>query len=78
VLETLTGSRPVVFEPLRPVDTGAYGGPATGYGAAGGYGFRYLPYQAFAVVSHPKGEGIPLVAGYYIPSSGYNWASRGE
>jgi len=78
VLETLTGSRPVVFEPLLPADTGAYSEPATGYGAAGGYGSRHLPYQAFVAVRRPKGEGIPWVAGYHIPSSGYSRTSRGE
>ncbi|MCS3401428.1 hypothetical protein C7434_3738 [Pantoea sp. PNA 14-12] len=78
VLETLIGSRPDVFEPLRPEDTGAYGGPAIGYGAAGGYGSRFLPYQAFVVVRRPKGEGIPWVAGYHISSSGYSKASRGQ
>ncbi|NRH24652.1 hypothetical protein GC090_20005 (plasmid) [Pantoea sp. JZ29] len=78
VLETLTGSRPDVFEPLHLADTGAYGAPAIGYGATGGYGSRYLPYQAFVVVRRPKGEGIPWVAGYHIPSSGYSIASRGE
>ncbi|WHQ73407.1 hypothetical protein [Pantoea sp. Lij88] len=78
IIEALTGITPVVFEPLRPADTGAYGGPSTGYGSAGGYGSLYLPYQAFVMVSRPKGEGIPWVAGYHIPSSGYSRASRGE
>lgn len=78
ILEMLTGNKPVVFEPSRPADTGAYGGPAIGYGAAGGYGSRCLPYQAFVSVSRPRGQGIPWVAGYGISTAGYSEPSRAQ
>lgn len=78
IIEMLTGNTPVVFEPSRPADTGAYGGPAIGYGAAGGYGSHCLPYQAFVVVSRPRGQGIPQVAGYGISTAGYGSASRAQ
>lgn len=77
VLTDLTGRAPVVFEPMRPADTGAYGF-AYGYGVAGGYGSMLLPYQAFVTALRPTGTGIPLVAGYGSPSGGYGAASRAE
>lgn len=78
ILEELTASKPFIFEPSRPQDTGAYGGPIIGYGEAGGYGSLRLPYQAFVVVRRPRGEGIPWVAGYQTPVAGYGKPSRGE
>jgi len=47
----LTGLAPTIIEPLRPADTGGYGIPAMGYGMAGRYGSRAIPYQAF-VIAH--------------------------
>lgn len=64
VLTDLTGRAPVIFEPQRPLDTGAYGAPNCGYGAAGGYGSLLLPYQAFVKAYRPLGSGIPKVGGY--------------
>lgn len=78
ILQELTGNTPRVFEPQRPMDTGSYGWPALGYGMAGGYGSLLLPYQAFVVVFRPKGTGIPLIAGYATPPSGYSVPSQGE
>lgn len=78
ILEMLTGNKPVVFEPTRPADTGAYGGPTIGYGAAGGYGSRYLPYQAFVIVNRPHGQGIPWVGGYGTSTAGYSNPSRAQ
>ncbi|MBZ6386810.1 hypothetical protein [Pantoea piersonii] len=78
ILQELTGNTPRVFEPQRPMDTGSYGGPALGYGMAGGYGSLLLPYQAFVVAFRPKGTGIPLIAGYATPPSGYSVPSQGE
>jgi hypothetical protein len=76
VLESLTGRTPDVFEPRRVLDTGAYGAPLTGYGAAGGYGSILLPYQAFVTAYRPLGTGIPLISGYNIPAGGYGVPSR--
>jgi hypothetical protein len=78
ILEDLTGKSPDIFEPSRPQDTGAYGGPTLGYGLAGGYGSTLIPYQAFVTAYRPDGSGIPNVAGYNAPSAGYSNASRGE
>ena len=78
LLEELTGSPPKIFEPQCPQDTGAYGEPYTGYGIAGGYGSCVLPYQGFITVNRPKKSGIPWVAGYRTPSSGYHCPSRGQ
>lgn len=78
VLQDLTGRTPMVFEPQRPADTGAYSAPNSGYGMAGGYGSLLLPCQAFVTAYRPTGTGIPLVAGYGISTGGYGVASRAE
>ena len=63
-MQQLTGKTPVIFEPLRPADTGSYGGPALAYGAAGGYGSMLLPYQAFVTAYRPSGGGVAVVGPY--------------
>lgn len=63
-LRSLTGTEPVIFEPSRATDTGAYNGPALGYGAAGAWGSLSLPFQAFVTVRRPAPPGIATVAGY--------------
>lgn len=78
VLQDLTGAKPVIFEPTRPQDTEAYGGPTLGYGVAGGYGSLVMPYQALVTAYRPVGVGVPYVAGYRSTPSGYSMPSRGE
>ncbi|MDI9222507.1 hypothetical protein QMZ30_16490 [Pantoea sp. EA-12] len=78
VLIEMTGNTPVLFEPQRPEDTVSYGGPALGYGKAGGYGSLLIPYQAFVVAYRPRGSGLPCIAGYHTSPSGYGTPSRGE
>ncbi|MCH9267725.1 hypothetical protein [Pantoea ananatis] len=78
ILKELTGNTPKIFEPQRPLDTGSYGGPLTGYGVAGGYGSVMIPYQAFVIAYRPKGAGIPYIAGYRTTPTGYSIASRGQ
>lgn len=78
VLQDLTGRTPAIFEPQRPADTGSYGGPLIGYGAAGGYGSLLLPCQAFVTAYRPSSSGIPLVAGYGVPTGAYSQPSRAE
>lgn len=78
ILEDLTGRTPIIFEPQRPMDTGSYGSPNIGYGAAGGYGSLLIPYQAFVIAYRPTGGGLPYIAGYSSTPSGYSIASRGE
>lgn len=77
-LVNLTGRQPIIFEPARPADTGAYSISTSGYGVAGGYGSLMLPAQFFIKAFRPAGSGIPFVAGYGSPSAGYSVASRGE
>ncbi|MGI4776967.1 MAG: hypothetical protein ACRYGA_02420 [Janthinobacterium lividum] len=64
VLTELTGRAPIVIEPQRPADCGAYGVPTTGYGVAGCYGSLQLPSQAFLIAYRPASAGIPRIAGY--------------
>lgn len=78
VLTQLTGTAPTIFEPLRPADTGVYGGPLLGYSIAGGYGSMSLPFQAFVTVNFLPGIGTPQVAGYRIQTGGYSTPSRLE
>lgn len=77
VLTQLTGRAPLIFEPMRPADTGAYGIGA-GYGAGGAYGSMLLPMQAFVTAFRPHGTGVPSVAGYGSPSAGYSLGSQAE
>lgn len=78
VLTALTGRAPMIFEPLRPLDTGAYGAPNIGYGLAGGYGSQLIPFQAFVKAYRPASTGIPYVAGYGVSSAGYSVGSRAD
>ena len=70
VLQDLTGRAPVIFEPARAADTGAYGF-ATGYGMAGAWGSLNLPYQCFVTAFRPHGNGIAQVSGWGAPAGGY-------
>jgi hypothetical protein len=67
-LTDLTGRAPAIFEPNRPLDTGAWGiGTTLGYGLAGGYGSLALPDQAFVTAFRPLGiTGLPAVAPYGV------------
>ena len=77
-LVLLTGRAPLIFEPARPLDTGAYGSSICGYGVAGGYGSLAHNAQAFIVAYRPSSSGIPFVAGYGSPPGGYGTPSRAE
>lgn len=78
ILTQLTGRAPIIFEPRRPADTGAYGGPGLGYGVAGGYGSLSLAYQSFVNAFRPAGQGVPNVAGYGVPTGAYSTAAQAE
>jgi hypothetical protein len=78
ILTDLTGRVPIVVEPQRPADTGAYGAPNSGYGLAGGYGSVLLPAQLFVTAFRPSGSGIPHVAGYGVSTGGYGVPSQAE
>lgn len=68
-LTNMTGRTPIVFEPARPADTGAWG-QALGYNVGGGWGSLMLPFQLFVTAFRAEGSGVPLVAGW-----GHNFAS---
>jgi hypothetical protein len=53
VLTKITGRAPVVFEPARAADTGAYNNGTLAYGVAGGYGSLKYPYQSFVTAYRP-------------------------
>lgn len=77
VLTDLTGRAPIIYEPMRPLDTKAYGF-ACGYGVAGAYGSMLMPYQALITAFRPVGTGIPYVAGYGTSPAGYSQPSRAD
>ena len=64
VLADLTGRPPLIFEPARAVDTGAWSTASMGYGVAGAWGSLNLPYQCFVTAYRPIGSGIATVGGY--------------
>lgn len=70
VLTDLTGRVPVIFEPNRPADTGAWNGPL-GYGLSGGWGSLTLPFQFFVTAYRAQGSGVANVAGYATGQGGY-------
>jgi len=69
-LTDLTGRVPIIFEPARPADTGAWG-TALAYNTQGGWGTLSLPFQAFVTAFRPAGSGIATVAGWGTPPGGY-------
>ena len=79
VLTQLTGRAPVVFNPQRTSDTGAYNGPGLAYNTAGGYGSMQYPYQSFVTAYRPKNNtGQSGLAGYGTPNGAYNGPSSLE
>ena len=64
VLQDLTGRSPVIFEPARIADTGAYARGDLAYGVAGAWGSLDLPFQVLVTVRRPQASGIASVAGY--------------
>jgi hypothetical protein len=68
LLTALVGAPPTIFEPWRPLDTGAYGVAAvTGYGVAGGYGRGFPPPGTAGAAGYGVGRG-----GYGVPTSLYS------
>lgn len=79
-LESLTGTPPIIFEPMNCMDTGSYGvltttsdiaGTGMAYGQAGGWGSLQLPLQFFVTVTCPPTPGIGSLAGYGTCAGGY-------
>jgi hypothetical protein len=77
VLTQLTGHAPAIFETARPADTGAYDVGGVAYDLAGGWG-DILVAQAFVTAYRPLGAGIPLIAGYDVPTGAYDTGSQAE
>lgn len=78
VVETLTGNMPVIIEPGRMIDTGAFDQPFWAYDAAGSWAEPSLAYQAFVQVLLPAVSGIPYVGGWDIAVGAYDTASAIE
>jgi len=71
-LENLTGRTPLIFEPLNATDTGGYNSNTLGYGVAGGYGSRNLPFQFFVTAYRPNATPVSNAGGYNDGPGGYN------
>ena len=74
-LTVLTGAEPIICEPRRATDVGAYG---TGlyYGSQGRYGSSLMPYQALVVAFRPLQAGVPFRSGYGDPQGAYGRAAQ--
>jgi hypothetical protein len=71
-ITNLTNRPPLVFEPARIEDTGAYGvAPTLAYNNSGGWGCRALPFQCFVHVYRPLGAGVAYCAGFGNGAGGY-------
>lgn len=72
VLTDLTGRAPVVFEPARITDTGAWGAPgvcnAFAYDTVGGWGDLLIPFQVFVTAYRASEPGIAIVGGWGGPA----------
>jgi hypothetical protein len=66
----LTGQQPIIFEPLRPADTGAWG-VASGWGLAGGWGSLQMPFQFLVTAFRTSGGGVAMVGGWGVPVAGW-------
>jgi len=73
-LQNLTGRTPIIFEPLNAADTGGYNSNTLGYGAAGGYGTKNLPFQFFVTAYRPNATPVSNAGGYNEGPGGYNTA----
>jgi len=73
-LQNLTGRTPIIFEPLNASDTGGYNSNTLGYGVAGGYGSKNLPFQFFVTAYRPNATPISNAGGYNEGPGGYNAA----
>jgi len=73
-LTNLTGRAPQIFEPLNAADTGGYGAGTLGYGVAGGYGCKLLPYQFFVTGYRPNATPVSNAGAYNDGPGGYGAA----
>lgn len=82
VIQQLVGTTPLVIEPNRASDTGAYGNAtnlAYSVPGAGVWGSNSMPYECFVTVFVPQGSiGVPFIAGYTDPEGAYATGSQIE
>jgi hypothetical protein len=70
LIQDMTGTAPIIFEPTNPGDTGCFGrlesteSGVAGYGLAGAWGTLDLPFQVFVTVFRPIPGGIAMVNGW--------------
>jgi len=64
-----------VFEPAQPRDTGVYGGPGLGWGAAGGWGSLAMPLECLVVVQRSATPDAAVQAALVeaLPAGGVAW-----
>jgi hypothetical protein len=77
LLEEITGQTPIIFEPWRPADTGAYGAPLSlGYAGVARAGSIAVPYACMIQAFRPQSQGAlagsafanaPTWSGYHQP-----------
>ena len=72
LLTDLTGKAPIVTEPWRPLDCGAWDAGICGWDVAGRWGDTNLPYQAFIIAYRPSGQGVPYLTGWDVSYGGYD------
>lgn len=66
LLLDLTGQAPIIFEPSRPFDTGAFRAPGSrGFFRQGRYGSLAVPYTCFITAYRPLAEGGLAGAGFF-------------
>ena len=82
-LVNLTGRTPLIFEPARPLDSGTWNSPGTGWSTgAGKWGSLGLRAQVFITAYRPSSSGIPNIAGWNASAAGWStpgqqkWSSR--
>lgn len=63
VLQDLTGHAPLIFEPGRPADAGAWGA-AAGWGVTGGWADRGMPFQFLVTARRPTPSGLQGAGGW--------------
>ncbi len=64
-----------VFEPAQPRDTGVYGGPRLGWGAAGGWGSLAMPLECLIVLQRSATPDAVVAAALTeaLPAGGVAW-----
>jgi hypothetical protein len=71
VLTAITGQVPLIVEPWRLADTGAWD-VAMGYDVAGYWGGDELTYQSFVTAYRPAGIANANLGGWDVPMSGWD------